>query len=151
MPLVYSFVSTDVWIVSPFLVFVDPIRLTIVSILTSGFPRQFWLIYENIRCSILFHLLVPGGKWHTEISKFISTAKRCNSLFHSLTRDPLLPPPSAVISNFVVRIINAVRRCSPLIGIGKVMCVNFLRTAFWSPSAAFIRKFTYNLFLFGVN
>ena len=28
----------------------------------GGLPRQFWLMYENRRCSILFHLLVPGGK-----------------------------------------------------------------------------------------
>ena len=28
----------------------------------SGLPRQFWLMYENSRCSILFHLLVPGGR-----------------------------------------------------------------------------------------
>jgi hypothetical protein len=28
---------------------------------TSGRPRQFMVIAENSRCSILFHLLVPGG------------------------------------------------------------------------------------------
>jgi uncharacterized protein (TIGR03435 family) len=33
-----------------------------VSTLMSGLPRQFWLMKENSRCSILFHLLVPGGK-----------------------------------------------------------------------------------------
>ena len=27
-----------------------------------GVPRQFIAICENRRCSILFHLLVPGGK-----------------------------------------------------------------------------------------
>ena len=26
--------------------------------------RQFMAMWENRRCSILFHLLVPGGKWH---------------------------------------------------------------------------------------
>ena len=31
----------------------------------SGLPRQFWLIQAKSRCSILFHLLVPGGKWQT--------------------------------------------------------------------------------------
>ena len=35
------------------------------SWLTSGRPRQFMLMWANRRCSILFHLLVPGGKWHT--------------------------------------------------------------------------------------
>ena len=34
------------------------------SWLTKGLPRQFWLMKENNRCSILFHLLVPGGKLH---------------------------------------------------------------------------------------
>jgi hypothetical protein len=32
------------------------------SWLTKGLPRQFWLMKENNRCSILFHLLVPEGK-----------------------------------------------------------------------------------------
>jgi hypothetical protein len=30
--------------------------------LTRGCPRQFVLMYEKRRCSILFHLLVPRGK-----------------------------------------------------------------------------------------
>ena len=29
---------------------------------TSGLPRQLPVMNENRRCSILFHLLVPGGK-----------------------------------------------------------------------------------------
>ena len=29
---------------------------------TKGLPRQFWLMKGNNRCSVLFHLLVPGGK-----------------------------------------------------------------------------------------
>ena len=37
------------------------------SWLTNGLPRQLRLMNENIRCSILFHLLVPGGKWQTGI------------------------------------------------------------------------------------
>ena len=41
------------------------IRFTIAWWLTSGRPRQFWVMKENNRCSILFHLLVPGGKWQT--------------------------------------------------------------------------------------
>src|SRR5258708_33488672 len=56
---------------------------------------------ENSRCSILFHLLVPGGKWQTEISSPISSASFCSSHFHSLTRAPLLPPESAVIKTSV--------------------------------------------------
>ena len=34
----------------------------IVSWLVRGLPRQFLVIWENRRCSILFHLLVPGGR-----------------------------------------------------------------------------------------
>jgi len=37
-------------------------RLTMVARLSRGRPRQFLLIKETLRCSILFHLLVPGGK-----------------------------------------------------------------------------------------
>ena len=51
----------------PVEVVVPAIRLMMTSWLTSGLPRQFWLMKENSRCSILFHLLVPGGKWQTEI------------------------------------------------------------------------------------
>src|SRR6266852_7100343 len=54
---------------------------------------------EKSRCSILFHLLVPGGKWHTVICKPVSSANLCSYTFHSLTRTPLLPPASAVINN----------------------------------------------------
>jgi hypothetical protein len=27
----------------------------------QGLPRQFWLTKANMRCSMRFHLLVPGG------------------------------------------------------------------------------------------
>src|SRR5260370_7892009 len=56
---------------------------------------------EKRRCSILFHLLVPGGRWLTTMSRPSSLASFCNSRFHSRTRVPLLPPPSAVNSNRV--------------------------------------------------
>ena len=52
-------------------------------------PRQLRLMNENIRCSILFHLLVPGGKWQTLISSPVSRASCCNAIFHNLTRLPL--------------------------------------------------------------
>src|SRR5437762_14188337 len=52
---------------------------------------------EKSRCSILFHLLVPGGRWLTAMSTPSSLASFCSSRFHSRTREPLLPPPSAVI------------------------------------------------------
>src|SRR3954453_19485732 len=53
----------------------------------------------NSRCSIRFHLLVPGGRWATVTDSPVSSAKPCNSRFHSRTRTPLRPPQSAVISN----------------------------------------------------
>jgi hypothetical protein len=46
----------------PVRVRVPPIGLTTTAWLTSGRPRQFSVMWQNIRCSILFHLLVPGGK-----------------------------------------------------------------------------------------
>ena len=45
--------------------------------------RQFWLMKEKSRCSILFHLLVPGGRWLTTMSMPSSLASFCNSRFHS--------------------------------------------------------------------
>ena len=47
---------------SPDRLCVEPMRLTTVAKSTSGVPRQFIAMCENNRCSILFHLLVPGGK-----------------------------------------------------------------------------------------
>ena len=37
-------------------------RFTTTARLSSGRPRQFSVMWQNIRCSIRFHLLVPGGK-----------------------------------------------------------------------------------------
>src|SRR3954451_24460690 len=87
--------------VSPFWVVVFAIKFTITSRLSKGFALQFLVMYENIRCSILFHLLVPGGKWHTCISMANSVANFCNSFFHSLLLELLLPPPSAVTKSLL--------------------------------------------------
>src|SRR5580700_8392723 len=62
----------------------------------SGFPRQLSVI-ENRRCSILFHWLVPGGRWQTVMGIRNSFASLCSSIFHRRRRWSLLPPPSAVI------------------------------------------------------
>ena len=51
--------------VSPVRVVVAAMVLTTTSWLVRGLPRQFIEMWENSRCSILFHLLVPGGRWHT--------------------------------------------------------------------------------------
>src|SRR5205823_6324484 len=53
---------------------------------TSGLARQFWLMKEKRRCSILFHLLVPGGRWLTMMSMPNSLASFCSSRFHSRRR-----------------------------------------------------------------
>ena len=58
----------------PFVV-VEEIRFKMVSKLVSGLPLQFMLMKLKSRCSILFHLLVPGGKWETEMGISISLQK----------------------------------------------------------------------------
>src|SRR3954447_11497319 len=70
-----------------------------ISRLRSGLPLQFSVMWQNIRCSILFHLLVPGGRWHTLIRNPVASDNSCTASFHSRTRLPLLPPESAVTSS----------------------------------------------------
>jgi len=43
-------------------------------------------MWENSRCSTLFHFEVPGGKWHTLISSPVSTARAASSAFHARVR-----------------------------------------------------------------
>src|ERR1700677_4122818 len=74
---------------------------TITSWLIKGLPRQLIEMWENKRCSILFHLLVPGGRWHTVIARPVSAASAASSVFHCRVRYPLEPPPSALISRRV--------------------------------------------------
>jgi len=66
-PLGYLLSSNSARTVSPVVVLVAAISWTMVLKLRRGFPRQLRVIKENRRCSIVFHLLVPGGKWHTVI------------------------------------------------------------------------------------
>jgi hypothetical protein len=58
-------------------------------------------MWQNSRCSILFHLLVPGGKWQTVTCSPVRSAKRCSETFHSRARALLLPPLSAVMRSSV--------------------------------------------------
>ncbi len=95
----YAPSSSSEWISSPAFVRVFPIKFTTTSRLVSGRPRQFCVMWQNIRCSILFHLLVPGGKWQIPTRNPVSSASRCKHTFHNRFLVPLLPPPSAVISN----------------------------------------------------
>ena len=60
--------------------------LTTTSWLVSGRPRQFMVMWENSRCSILFHFEVPGGKWQTVISRPVSAASAASSAFHARER-----------------------------------------------------------------
>src|SRR4029453_1489660 len=78
--------------VSPVVVLVAPMRLTMVWKSTSGRPRQLMLMYANSRCSILFHLLVPGGRWHTVIGIWSASDKAWRRTFHSRLRLLLVPP-----------------------------------------------------------
>ena len=82
----------------PVCVVVLAISCTMTWCVSSGLPRQFWVMNANRRCSMRFHLLVPGGKCATVISSPIWSASACSSVFHSRTRTPLLLPQSAVIT-----------------------------------------------------
>ncbi len=99
VPDVYTCLSTPHLMRSPELVVDEAIRLTMISSVSKGLPRQFLLIWLNILCSILFHFEVPGGKCETSIIKPSSFANPCSSVFQSLHLLPLLPPPSVVINN----------------------------------------------------
>src|SRR5207245_1364302 len=81
----------------PVAVRVAPIRFTMTARLTSGCPRQLRLMYEKSRCSMVFHLLVPGGKWLVVMVRPVRLASCCSSHFQSRSRAPLLPPASAVM------------------------------------------------------
>src|SRR5215217_5055719 len=65
---------------------VAPIKSTTTSWETSGRPRQFIEMWENRRCSIRFHLEVPGGRWHTVTARPVSAASLPSSTFHSRLR-----------------------------------------------------------------
>ena len=57
--------------------------------------RQFRLMKEKSRCSISFHLLVPGSRWVTSMVKPLLSAKCWSSVFQSEFAD--LPCASARI------------------------------------------------------
>ena len=60
---------------SPARVVVAAMVCTMTSWLVSGRPRQFIEMWENRRCSILFHVLVPGGRWQTVIVRPVWAAR----------------------------------------------------------------------------
>jgi hypothetical protein len=67
--------------VSPARVRVAAMVCTTTSWLVKGLPRQLMVMWENSRCSILFHFEVPGGKWQTVMVRPVSAAKAASSLF----------------------------------------------------------------------
>ena len=74
-------------------------RLVSTSWFTSRWARRFSVMWQNILCSISFHLPVPGGKWHTLILRRVSLPSLCNYVSQRQARYPLLPLESAVISS----------------------------------------------------
>ena len=67
----------------PWPVTVAAMPATASSAVIRGRARQVRVMWQNSRCSILFHLDVPGGKWHTVISSPVSAARTASSCFHS--------------------------------------------------------------------
>src|SRR5262249_20387989 len=102
-PFTYFVASNSAYTFSPASVVVALIRLTTTSYVSSGWPCQFRVTWQNSRCSLLFHLLVPGGRWPTSISSPVALLSACSCTFHSRLRLLLLPPLSAVISTRVAR------------------------------------------------
>ncbi len=56
------------------------------SWLVSGRPRQFIEMWQNSRCSILFHLEVPGGRWQTVMDSPVSAERAASSVFQARSR-----------------------------------------------------------------
>lgn len=59
---------------SPVVVVVFADQLDDDLVVRSGRPRQLKVIWENRRYSILFHLLVPGGRCATVTARPVSAA-----------------------------------------------------------------------------
>jgi hypothetical protein len=72
--------------VSPARVVVAAMVWTTTSWLVRGRPRQFMEMRENSRCSVFFHLLVPGGRWQTVMARPVLAARAASSVFHSRVR-----------------------------------------------------------------
>ena len=66
--------------------------------LVKGVPRQFSVMWQNSRCSILLPTSTsPAGNGRLAGSVRSRRRASCSSILNSRTRDPLEPPPSAVI------------------------------------------------------
>src|SRR3989442_3243814 len=76
----------------PVAVRVCPINSTTVSQVRSGLPRQFCVMWQKRRWSILFHLLVPGGELVALMRQFVLFAIGWYSNFLLPYRFTLIPP-----------------------------------------------------------
>ena len=70
----------------PVVVVVAAMVLTMTWWLVSGRPRQFMEMWENSRCSMAFHLEVPGGKWQQVICSPVSAASAATPAFQARVR-----------------------------------------------------------------
>ena len=60
--------------------------------LISTLPRQFCVMWQNMQCSILLHLLVPGGKWQTWMTSPAALQVLKGNLPESTVAGPRLRP-----------------------------------------------------------
>src|SRR3974390_1493569 len=117
MPVSYLPSSRAAFTIRPLVVRVAAMKLKITWTLTNGLPRQFWVMKLNRRCSTLFHLLVPGGKWLTVSFRPISSARYCKATFHRSVGGAVAVAPPAV------------SRDEQLGGAGKSLCPHLLPPA----------------------
>jgi len=87
----------------PVAVRVCPINSTTVSQVRSGLPRQFCVMWQKRRCSILFHLLVPGGNGSRECATWSRWRAPAIQPSTPVSDTPLLPPASAVMKSSFAR------------------------------------------------
>ena len=78
---------------------VAAIPATASAAVISGRARQVRVMWQNRRCSILFHFDVPGGKCMTVISRPVSAASSARPDFHTRDAQALEPPASQVTSS----------------------------------------------------
>jgi len=77
--------------ISPVVVVVALMVSMTTSCEVSGRGRQLRLIAENSRCSILFQLDVPGGRWQTVMQRPVSVAGAASSVFPQPQPRPVGP------------------------------------------------------------
>ena len=73
------------------------------SRLSRGWPRQCAVRWPTMRCAIVCHVLVPGGRWLTALRRPVASASRCSAACHRRARALVRPPPSAVMRRACAR------------------------------------------------